>query len=370
MQTNVLLPQVELTTESATIAKWLVAEGDHVRAEQPLLEVETQKATSDVPSPAAGFVRQLCVKEGDPVSANALLCILTDAADEPLELRSSEHASHTAVQPTSSPARLVLDELPAKATPAARRVARELGVELSGIAGMGPGGRITEEDVRRVAAVAAPPASRDGTQAADSWTPLPAARVALIAQMQKSLAEIPQIHLQRQMDVSRLDQKADGITFTHRLIVAAAAALAKHPALRTVIKEDKVKVEPVSIAVAMDSPYGLIAPAVRAADQLSVEQVAATVKELRDKARNNTLRREEITNAPFALSNLGVFDVDFFNAFVFHGQTAVLSVGRMTDDDGGNRKLAWMGLAVDHRVVDGAEAARFLQTLQAEIQRP
>jgi pyruvate dehydrogenase E2 component (dihydrolipoamide acetyltransferase) len=363
LQTDVLLPQVELTMESAIIAKWLVAVGDRVRAEQPLLEVETQKATTDVPSPAAGYVRKLCVKEGQTVGEKALLCILTDGPDEALRdapapaaaAAAGSAAASAATTATSGPA------APIKASPAARRLAKELGVDLTVVTGTGPDGRITEEDV---GAASSSKRTRSSTSASGEWTILPRTRLALIAQMQRSVNEIPQIHLRRKFDVTPLCAKAAGVTFTHRLVVAGAAALRQHPSLRTAIDGDKVKVLPVNVAVAIDSAHGLVAPVIRNADALLLEQVAAAMKDFRERAETNALRRDELVgDAPFAISNLGMLGVDQFDALVFHGQTAVLSVGKSEDG------FAWIGLAVDHRVVDGAEAARFLQTLQAEILR-
>lgn len=364
MNREVHLPQVELTMESAVVARWLVQVGDRVHAEQPLLEVETQKAVSEVPSPVAGFVRKLCVQQGQMINEKALLCILTDTADELLESAASNNRQTDATHLSSNQQRTRISDGVVKASPVARRVAKELGVDLSTITGTGPSGRISEDDVRNAA-------SRTTSALAPSteeWKPLAATRIALNELMTRSLAEIPQIHLQRQLDVTALAKKTEGITFTHRLIVAAAAALQKHPVLRTQIRGTQIKVEPVSIAIAMDTPYGLLAPAIRDADRLSLEQIVAAVQSLRAKGDANLLTRAELTNATFAITNLGMFDIDQFDAFVFHGQTAVLSVGRSIDAADG-KKLAWLGLAVDHRVVDGAEAARFLQTLQAEIQR-
>jgi pyruvate dehydrogenase E2 component (dihydrolipoamide acetyltransferase) len=267
-----------------------------------------------------------------------MLCILTQTADEPLDGAAQAE--------------------PVKASPAARKLARELRVDLANVRGTGPNGRISEEDVR-AAAKTSPEASESQD---DGWTSLPGTRVALIELMRKSLAEIPQIHIQRQLDVTPLMQKTAGITFTHRLVLAAAAALKQHAALRTIINGTRVKVEPVSIAIAMDTPRGLLAPVVRNADQLSLEQIADAVRALQSKAESNSLTRTELANAPFAVSNLGMLGVDQFDAFVFHGQTAVLSVGRADQ-----RNHAWFGLAADHRVVDGAAAARFLETLSREI---
>jgi pyruvate dehydrogenase E2 component (dihydrolipoamide acetyltransferase) len=116
----------------------------------------------------------------------------------------------------------------------------------------------------------------------------------------------------------------------------------------------------------MDTPHGLVAPVLRRPDQMSLAEISAALKELRHRAHSDSLQHHELINAPFAVTNLGMFNIDFFSAFVFHGQTAVLSVGRMTSAADGTW-TAWFGLALDHRVVDGAEGARFLQTLQAEI---
>jgi pyruvate dehydrogenase E2 component (dihydrolipoamide acetyltransferase) len=346
--------------------------------EQPLLEVETQKATSDVPAPAAGFVRQLCVSAGQTVDARALVCILTDTADEPLDAVAI--AAEPPAQPTSgapAPAATAAVATPAaegneavRASPVARRVARELGVNLATVVGSGPGGRIIDDDVRRAAvapAPAAPVQAAQGEPTAESseWTPMPATRLALNEQMRKSLAEIPQIHLQRQLDVTQLVVKAPGVTFTHRLVAAAARALVKHPTLRSVTDGRRTRMMPVSVAVAMDTRNGLVAPAVRDPHRCSLAALATTLTELRDRANAGGLRMDELKDAPFAITNLGMIGIDFFDAFVFHGQTAVLSVGRTTDGPAG-RKLAWVGLALDHRVVDGAEGARFLVSLQAE----
>jgi len=364
MQKNVYLPNVELNMENVAVTQVLVSVGERVEAEQPILEVETQKATIEVPSSESGYVRELYVKAGDDVGEKALLCVLTDAPGEPFQdprqtMTLPAERAETTTDAGSTQEQEISTTNIVPAAPAARKLARDLGVDLNSVNGTGPNGRVTVEDVQ---AAAKPAPATDATD----WTPLPASRVALNAQMQKSLAEIPQIHIARQMDVTPLVRKSEGITFTHRLILAAATALKQHPALRTIIEGDKIKTEPVSVAVAMDTTHGLVAPAIRSADNLSLERIAVMLKEMQGRAEANSLKREEMLNAPFAITNLGMLGVDFFQAFVFHGQTAVLAVGRAVDAAGG-RKVAWFNLAVDHRIVDGAEAARFLESLQQEI---
>ncbi len=363
MQTNVLLPQVELTMDQVLVVKWLVKVGSAVQPEQPLLEVETQKAVTQVPAPCKGYVRKTFVKEGDLIGEKSLLCVLTETAEEHFEEIINLNSAYGPQVSPSTAAVLSAEAVDGltKATPAARRVARELGVPLSTIIGTGPAGRITEQDVQVAAGT-----SCNASKSSNEWISLPATRLALIAQMQKSLLEIPQIHLSRSINVTALFKKLEGITFTHQLVAVVARSLQKHPSLRTVIIDGKIRVEPVSVAVAMDTSRGLVAPALRGADQMSVAEISVALKELRVRAQSNRLHHHELVNAPFAVTNLGMFGIDFFNAFVFHGQTAVLSIGRATDTND-EVKVAWFGLAADHRVVDGAEGARFLQTLQTEI---
>ena len=363
MQKNILLPQLELTMDSVLVVNWLVKVGDQVNDEQPILEVESQKGIMEVPAQEAGYVRKLCVKPGDTISEKALLCLITPTADEAFEegpaavAPASSAKEHPSLPSSSKPKESNEAGGDIRAAPAARKRARELDLDLATIPGTGPGGRITVEDVENSKARGTDaPGGGDG-----GWTSLSPSRIGLIAQMQKSLAEIPQFHVARQMDVKPLTVKTEGITFTHRLVRAVAAALARHPVLRTLINGHSVRIEPVSVSIAMDTIRGLFAPAIRSADTLSLEQIAGAAKDLKKRADAGAIKREELAHAPFALSNLGMLGVDSFNAFVFHGQTAVLAIGRAVDGK------SWFNLAVDHRIVDGAEAARFLETLQQEI---
>jgi pyruvate/2-oxoglutarate dehydrogenase complex dihydrolipoamide acyltransferase (E2) component len=338
MQTLVPLPQLELTMENVRVVAVLIQVDERVAADQPLIEVETAKAVQAVLSPKPGFVRKVFVQVNDQLREKALICVLTDTVGE-------------AYQDAGVPESRASD---IKAAPAARKLARDLGIDLSTITGAGPGGRITVEDVQKAGSSNAPDSELQA---------IPPARQALIAQMQRSLAEIPQFHAARRMDVRPLLAKTKGITFTTRLARCLAVALSGHPKLRTTIVNDKFRVAPVSIAIAMQTRHGLAAPALRLAQLESLEGAARALGDLRVKAEAGTLRGEDLADAPFAVSNLGMFQVDFFNAFVFHGQTAVLAIGRAIDG------MSWFNLAADHRVVDGVEAARFLQTLQEEISR-
>ena len=184
--------------------------------------------------------------------------------------------------------------------------------------------------------------------------------------MEAAARTIPLFALNRLVDVTPLARKEEGITLTHRLIACLGQALEAHPALLTTLDGGRLRTEEVAVAVAMDSRAGLVAPAVRQPQRLSLLEISATVKLLKARADAGQLARADLERAPFALSNLGMYGVDQFQPSVFAGQCAVLGTGRAVDGAGG-RKVAWFTLACDHRAVDGAEAARFLQTLQDRI---
>jgi pyruvate dehydrogenase E2 component (dihydrolipoamide acetyltransferase) len=356
MKKEIHLPQVELTMEKVQVIGWLVRVGDRIEIDQPILEIESQKGIIEVESTQAGILRKLHVAAGDAIGEKTLLCVVTDDANEPIG--ESPAPLQKTSESTENPIRVSAPSAggnTTRAAPAARKRAKELGINLATFVGSGPDGRITVEDVERTA--------RGGKSGKEDGEliPLSSARIALNAQMQKSLAEIPQFHIARQMRVKSLIEKRSGITFTHRLVRAVAATLAKHPALRSTMDGQALRVQPVSIAIAIETPNGLFAPALRKADELSLDRIAEIMTDFRTRAQDGRLRQQEMQDAAFAISNLGMFGVDFFHAFVFHGQTAVLGVGQTV------KGVAWMTLAGDHRIVDGAEAAHFLETLQTEL---
>jgi pyruvate dehydrogenase E2 component (dihydrolipoamide acetyltransferase) len=372
MTTRVILPQLELTMENVSVVRTLVKDGDLVAVDQPLLEVETQKALSEVPAPCAGYVRGFTLKPGDIVSEKCFLCFISTTLDEALpDPASGEERPGTAAKPPQDGVPKPDDGVPGpgvRATPAARKLARDLNIDITRVQPGGAGQRIEVEDVRAFGAATAgrAPEQSRGEESAPPWIDFSASRLALNAQMVRSLTEIPQIVVSRQLDVSKLGVRPEGITLTHVLIARIVVALGKHPALRTVTDGKRYRVAPVSVAVAMDSPAGLVAPVLRGPDLESVERIATRVRDLRRRAEQRALHSDELRDAPFALTNLGMLEVDQFSPLVFHGQTAVLAVGRIAKGSSSDVS-AWFSLATDHRVVDGAEAARFLQTLQEAL---
>jgi len=368
----VLLPNVELNMESVTVTNVFVKAGDRVAEGQALGAVETQKANIEIDSPYAGFVHEVFIVEGEEIGEKAPVCSIGEAAPEvPVagtKAKPVPVVSAPAIPPSADPVPAVEGKV--RASPVARNVAKSLGLDLRQITGTGPSGRITRADVEAVHAKGAGAPSVSKTRPpspplSGDWQPFPPVRAALIAQMEAG-RNIPIFSVSRQFDVTALVRREPGITFTHRLVCCLGHALALHPALRTSMEAGRFRIEEVSVAVAMDTATGLVAPAVRNPQNLSLAEVAATVQLLKARADAGQLKRADYERAPFALSNLGMLGVDVFQPSVFHGQCAVLGTGRAVDGAAG-RKVAWFTLACDHRAADGAEAARFFQTLQQEI---
>lgn len=367
MQKIIRLPQVELNLENATVVEIFRHEGEKVGREDILLTLETQKATEEVLCGEDGYLRALLTKEGDEVNVHDALAVLTDELDESFETPkvSDIEKADSLVKKTDSKMskqRTVGTESgKIRAVPAARKRARVAGVDLNRIRGTGPEGRITVVDVETYL---------EGTNALNCMQrerkPLSLGRKALIEQMERGHREIPQISVSRLMNVAPLLEKQEGVTFTVRLVQVAARTLVRHESLRTVLDRDCTWVAGLEIAVAMNTAHGLVAPVIRGADQLSLEKTSEMLEDFRKRGEDNRLRSEDLRGGRFALSNLGMLGVDQFTPLVFAGQTAVLGVGRASVA-GDGRKSAWFTLAVDHRLVDGSEAARFLETLQREI---
>ena len=265
------------------VLHWLVEVGDFVEASQAILEIETQKTVSEVPSSEQGFIRKLCVEQNESISENTLLCILADTLDESLRETGSSigsQESHVGRETEQAAPIPQNGESGIKALPPCDSWPGSFAWDLAQLRGSGAQGQITGDDIKTAASQNGSPASGG----CDGWVELPAYPVALNQQMQKSLAEIPQIHIVRQMDVSPLMNKVEGITFTHKLVQKLGLALAEYPALCTMIQVTKVKAEPVSVAVAIESANGLVAPVVRNAESLTLIQIAEAVRDVRARA--------------------------------------------------------------------------------------
>ncbi|MCC7263859.1 MAG: 2-oxo acid dehydrogenase subunit E2 [Candidatus Latescibacteria bacterium] len=400
MATEVIMPKLGLTMEKGTIGAWLVAEGQVVAKGRPLLEVVTDKVTMEVEAQADGVLRKILVPAGEEVAVSTLVGII-GAADEKIDalIGGSPWPSLPLATPVEAPTALASAPAPAaakdtrpkhRASPKARKMAEERGLDLGQLAGSGPGGRVVSEDVRAfLARTPAPAPTAAGPEAiptgAGALLKLTRAQQVTGQRLTASYQQIPHIHVF--MDVSGvwLQQFREGyrlqgkkISFNDLIVKAVAKALVEFPRLNSVLQGDEVRLMgEVNIGIAADTPQGLLVPVVRQVDELGIEEIAAESARLVDAARHGQLRIDDLSGGTFTISNLGMFGVSHFTAIINPPQVAILAVGAMEkrvvvlDNDAvAARPCLTLNLAADHRVVDGALAARFLQRLKEILETP
>jgi len=372
--TNVIMPKLGLTMDEGRLIAWHKKEGDRVAEGDVLFEVETDKAAMEVPATASGYVRRLLAKPDDMVPVATPVAIITSTPDEPfvhavaagtqptLPAPSAEPASEP--RPSSASDRVV-------ASPAARKRAQELGVDLSTVTASKPP-RISIEDVE-AAAGRAPAAAADG----ETRVPLTRMRKAIAAAMSRSTSEAPQFAIERDVDMTRANasRKAAGASYTDVVVSAAAKALAAHPRLRSRFDGDAiVERSGAHIGLAVAVTDGLLVPVIRDADR---KDLAALVKErehIEEGARAGRLGADALSGSVLSVSNLGTLGVDRFTAIVNPPEAAILAMGRVRDRvvaiDGRAevRPMLTLTLSVDHRVADGADAARYLEDVAKRLE--
>lgn len=388
------MPKLGLTMEKGTIGAWLVAEGQAVAKGKPLLEVVTDKVTMEVEAQADGLLRKILVPAGEEVPVSTPIGIIA-AAGENIEAmlgggpRPVAVAAAPALGAVAAPAPVVAaDRRPKhRASPKARKMAQERGLDLGQLVGSGPAGRIISEDVRVFLA-------RTPVQA-PAPMPVPAGAGALLKltraqqvagqRLTASYQQIPHIHVFMEVSGVWLQQFREGyrlqgrkISYNDLIVKAAAKALVEFPRLNSMLEGDEVRLMgEVNIGIAADTPQGLLVPVLRRVDGLSIEQIAGESARLVDAARHGNLKIDDLSGGTFTISNLGMFGVSHFTAIINPPQVAILAVGAVEkrvvalDNDAlAARPCLTLNLAADHRVVDGALAARFLQRLKEILETP
>jgi pyruvate dehydrogenase E2 component (dihydrolipoamide acetyltransferase) len=373
--TEVIMPMLGMNQDTGKVVRWLRAEGDSVAKGDPLFEVETDKVTVEIEAPAAGTLHGISAAVGEDVPVGrAIACLLAEGESGESESQSLE--SRTADRAIIRPRRSL-------ASPKARRLASEQGIEIDRLSGSGPNGAVVAADVERHTAAAAQAlpveSAGEAFEVGSVW------RV-MAERTQQSWQEVPHFFLSCEVDATRLDgwratlrKRPSGAAVTHTdlLVRLAATALQEHPRVNatwrdgTIVANGQVNI---GIAVAVDE--GLVVPVIADADQLELLEIAARRAELVAAARERRLRPADVQGGTFTISNLGMFRVDSFMAIVNAPQAAILSVGRIAQRavvaDGAivARSTLVLGLSFDHRVVDGAAGARFLDTLAALVEEP
>ncbi|HEY7519264.1 MAG TPA: dihydrolipoamide acetyltransferase family protein [Methylomirabilota bacterium] len=397
MPATVIMPALELAQETGKVLRWLKSAGDTVVKGEPIVEIETDKVTVEVEAPASGVLRDVTAREGDVVAVGKTIALIFAAGEAPGEggakasplarKLAAEHGVDLARVHTSSGRIEKADVLAhverrsaagdgvavrlLAASPKARRLAAERGVDLAAVKGSGPGGAVLVGDV---------PAARaaTGPTLGNVW------RI-MAERMTASWTTAPHFYLVREVDVSGVktwrerasSQSGARITYTDVLVRLVAAALVRHPRVNVAWKDGAIfQHGGVDIGLAVAIEDGLVVPVLRGADALTLAEIAARREDLVGRAQTGKLRPADIQGGGFTISNLGMYGVDAFNAIVNPPQAAILAVGRIVDRavvvDGqvAVRPTLVLTLSCDHRALDGARAAQFLGTLADLVEEP
>lgn len=439
MATNVIMPALGMAQEKGRLIRWLVEPGAAVSKGDPLMEVETDKATVEIEAPASGILANVTAVAGDEIPVTQVIAAILDAGESAKGLTAAPQPPPAAI-PVSTPAvsplaarvaaehgvdlRLVVpkgarverDDVLAYieaqkkaaasaasprilASPKARRLAAERGVPLASVPGTGPEGAVLAGDVL-TAATKTVPGPIAGAEPVPTPEPVLSpsaltspAQTETISTLWRVMAErmtqcwttVPHFYLLREANAEGLiawrakllKRSADRITFTDLLTKAVASALARHPRLNASWRDGVIAINSeINVGVAVAVEGGLVVPVIRAADRVGVTEIARQRQELMVRAQAGKLRPDDMTGGTFTLSNLGMYGVDAFNAIVNPPQAAILAVGRIADrvvalnGQPAVRPTLILSLSCDHRVVDGARGAAFLDILADLIEEP
>ncbi|MGQ0561808.1 MAG: pyruvate dehydrogenase complex dihydrolipoamide acetyltransferase [Gemmatimonadota bacterium] len=409
MATRVHMEALSPTMEEGRLVTWLKKEGDQITEGDVLAEIETDKATMELVARGAGVLRKRLIAEGESAPVGSVIGVIA-AADEDISGIAGEAAKSAA--PASQPAARAPEAAPeraaqpapapsaapagngggrVKASPLARKMAAESGVELRSIQGTGPGGRITKRDIEGAAPAGraparAPAAAAPATEFED--VPLTQMRKTIAKRLATSIGPIPTFYLTIEADMTALQRARENVnkrleesgiktSINDFIIKAVAVGLRQHPEVNAQWTDTAIRrFQRVHIGVAVAVEDGLITPVVRDADAKGVADIAQEVRELAKRARDRKLQPDEYTGATFSISNLGMFGIDEFTAIINPPEAAILAVGRVEEKavvENGQmvpQPRMRVTMSCDHRVIDGATGARFLQTLKQYLEEP
>ncbi len=401
MATEIKLPRLGQGMESGTIVKWLKSEGDQVEKGEPLYELDTDKVTQEVEADASGVLLKIAVAEGEVPVGKTIAVIgqqgeaveVTEEVQQegsPPRAREQEQERGRAAsaeqvteirQPSTTNGRI-------KASPLARRIARERGIDLGNVAGTGPEGRVVAEDVERAAATRAP---------APILAPAPVSEdveVQELSSMRKTIArrlteawQAPVFQLGITVDMGRalevrerlVELQGDGAkpTLSDLLTKICAMALMRHRAVNALYKGDSIELYPTAnVGIAVAIPNGLVVPVIPSCERKTIAEIAAVRADLVDRARGGRLRQVDLDGGTFTISNLGMFGIERFIAVLNPPQAAILAVGAteekpvVVDGDVVVRPRLELTLTCDHRAIDGATGAQFLGDVKAFLEEP
>ena len=415
MPIELTMPRLSDTMEQGTIIKWNVKEGDKVAAGDAVADIETDKATMEMQVYDDGTISKIVVGEGQTVEVGTVIALMAEAGEDPGEVAAAAPASPAQVEATAAAEAAPAEEDGrVRMTPVARRLADEYGVDVGTLEGSGPRGRIVKRDVLRAVeagretAAAIPPAARTGLVATpvpvdapvppaapglvEGTIPLTSMRQTIARRLVEAKTTIPHYQVTLSFNMDRLlalrstlneQLAAQGVKLSVNdfLVRACALAMHQHPEFNASWGLDHLTVHgDVNIGIAISLPAGrgggLVVGTVRAADQKSLRSISLESKQLAEKARTRGLTLEEMSDSTFTLSNLGMFGVEHFTAIINPPNSAILAVGAALQKPVVRDGEITVGyemsatLSLDHRVIDGAMAAQYLQTLRALMENP
>jgi pyruvate dehydrogenase E2 component (dihydrolipoamide acetyltransferase) len=405
MITKVLMEALSPTMEEGKVLSWLKHEGDAVTAGDVLAEVETDKAVMELQARGSGILRKIIADDGATVEVGSLVGIVADPDDDIASLVEGgtkdappPEADTDAEEATAAPEPSVAEGASApsrkpertagtgrvKASPLARRLAEERGVDLATLVGSGPGGRIVKRDLEQADRSAVPPGAAPAEGFED--VELTQIRKSIAKRLTGSLSPIPHFFLTTEVDMERVAEARDDlnaledgprISFNDIILKVVAQALRQHRACNAWWMEDRIRYfHDVHLAMAVAVDDGLITPVIRHADRKSLRELATESRALAERARDRKLTPEEYTGSTFSVSNLGMFAIDQFTAVINPPEAGILAVGSIEqkpvihEGELEVRRRMRLTMSCDHRVIDGATGAQFLQTVKRMFENP
>ncbi|HJP83587.1 MAG TPA: dihydrolipoamide acetyltransferase family protein [Fimbriimonadaceae bacterium] len=415
--TEVIMPKMGDGMEEGTLLEWLKKEGDAVKSGEVIGNIQTDKATLELEAPGTGVLSGILINEGETVPVGqAIAALLKEGEKLPsgwgggksataaVSESKSEAPAPEAKTEEAAPATPKATEAPApeesaksngstagandrvKASPLARRMAKELGVELSGVKGSGPGGRIVEKDVRSAGKAPAQKSVPVAASAEDQVVSLNRLRQITAKRTQESKQQVPHFYVTVEVDVEKIlalramfeEEESGKVSINDFVVKACALALRDMPGVNATFQGDKLlQYGGVHVGIAVALEDGLTVPVVHNADQLSLRAISARVRDLAGRAKENKLSLDELTGSTFSISNMGMLDVDNFLAIVNQPNSAILAISSVRkrvvateDDEIEIRSRMNITCSFDHRVADGAVGAKFINVVKDYLENP
>jgi len=375
---EVVMPRLDPGMQSGKIVEWLKKEGEQVKKGEPILVVEGEKTTFEIEAPESGLLTRILAKPGDDVPVTQAVAIIGEPTTKPesprqtTEVPSSEVAARTPITPQAAKQQVI-------ASPAARRLAQEQGVDISQVIGTGPGGRISSEDIMAAAKKTAPQTTTQSrSPTVLKRTKLEGIRKAVAERLSYSARNTVAVTITMETDATTLvslKEKESHIAFTALAVKAVAKSLEKHLIVNSSLEGDEiVTYSQINVALAINTDQGLVAPAIQNTNKKTVREINAEINELAEKAKANRLTIENLTGGTFTVTNLGACDVESFAPIINPPQCAILGLGRIAYKPvavGGQvvaKPTTMLTLVFDHRIIDGVPAAHFLQEVKRNLE--